>query len=368
MLVVQRHRCANGMIVGEATLSAEKSLNALDGEMARELLAVVDEWCGDDSVAAAVINGAGARAFCAGGDVRKVYAAANNGDMKSVGAYFADEYRADFALHCFNKPLVCWAGGFVMGGGAGIMQGCNLRVATDTTMFAMPETAIGAAPDVGAAFFLREVKGAFFLGLSGAPIRGAEVKALGLADYNVNNDCRAQLMERLCAVNWQRDSEANTALARQCLGELQTANPPANKPAPMLQAQQQIAGVDSPEAALALNNGGNDFLQFAAKRLRAASPAAMMFWRRHFQSLQHSSLAEVFAADYRAMTGMAALGDFCEGVRALLMDKDNAPKWKYNSPAEVPEEWLQAVAEHDGDGAKKLLNELNERARKHSAV
>ncbi|MGI9338272.1 MAG: enoyl-CoA hydratase/isomerase family protein, partial [Gammaproteobacteria bacterium] len=323
MLVVRRHCCANGMIVAEATLTAERVLNALNIEMARDLFDAAQQWHDDDAIAAVVINGAGARAFCAGGDVRQVCAAAGDDNHKAVGDYFAAEYRADFALHCLHKPLLCFAGGIVMGGGVGIMQGCNFRIATDTTLFAMPETAIGAIPDVGAAKFLRPVNGGFFLGISGAAINGFDAKAAMLADYVIADNCREHLITKLCAADWQQNTGENRRIAKTLLDDLAKAHPPQNKTMPMSQTIKQIAAVKTPADAFAVCDAGNDnpFLQLAAKKLRAASPSAMALWQRHYDSLPDASLAEVFAADYRMMTGAAAMGDFCEGVRAVLTDK-----------------------------------------------
>ena len=357
------------MVVAEATLAAEKSLNALNFDMARDLFAAAEEWHTDDSIAAIIISGAGVRAFCAGGDVRQVCVAVAD-NPQAAGDYFAAEYRADFALHCINKPLLCFAGGIVMGGGVGIMQACNIRIATDTTMLAMPETAIGAIPDVGAARFLRAAfdgGGGFFLGISGAAINGAESQAAGLADYLINDNCRTQLIDRLCETDWQTNADDNKRIAKTLLGELTKTHPPQTKPAPMLQVRKQIAEVATTADAFAVcdNDNNNAFLQTAAKKMRTASPSAMALWQVHFDALQNASLAEVFAADYRMMTGAAMIGDFCEGVRAMLIDKDNAPKWQHDSIVAVPEEWLNAVIRHDSQGADELLQTLNQQAAKY---
>ena len=264
------------MVVAEATLAAEKSLNALNFDMARDLFAAAEEWHTDDSIAAIIISGAGVRAFCAGGDVRQVCVAVAD-NPQAAGDYFAAEYRADFALHCINKPLLCFAGGIVMGGGVGIMQACNIRIATDTTMLAMPETAIGAIPDVGAARFLRAAfdgGGGFFLGISGAAINGAESQAAGLADYLINDNCRTQLIDRLCETDWQTNADDNKRIAKTLLGELTKTHPPQTKPAPMLQVRKQIAEVATTADAFAVcdNDNNNAFLQTAAKKMRTASP------------------------------------------------------------------------------------------------
>ncbi len=363
MLIINHHKTATGKIIAEATLSAEKSLNALNEKMARALLSAVDEWQNDDAVAAALINGAGERAFCAGGDVREIYAAVKAGDADAAGRYFAAEYETDFALHCFSKPLICWAGGIVMGGGAGIMQGCNLRAATETTKMAMPETAIGALPDVGAAYFLRGISGGggFFLGASGAPVNGEEARALGLADTVIAAAARPQLLDSLLAAKWRGDANDDIKTAREVLRELARKNPPPQMQTPMLRAQKTIAKIQTAEDALAIPPNC-DFTKRAAKRLQSASPSSLALWQRHFHSLQNATLAEVFAAEYSAMCATVAMGDFCEGVRALLIEKDNAPKWMHNSPATVPQEWLRAAAEYDNKNAKVLTQTLTLRA------
>ena len=372
MLVVRRHVCDNGMIVAEATLSAERALNALDGEMARDLFDAAKEWHDDDDIAAVVINGAGERAFCAGGDVRQVCAAANNNNHQAVGDYFAAEYRADFALHCLHKPLICFAGGVVMGGGVGIMQACNFRIATDTTLFAMPEVAIGVIPDVGAAKFLRAVNGGFFLGVSGAAINGFDAKLMQLADYVVADNCRQHLITKLCAADWQRNIDNNMRVAKTLFDNMTREYPAQNKAMTIAQNIKQIAAVKTPADAFLLCDSNsadekkdNPFLHRAAKKLRAASPSAMVLWQMHYDSLRDASLAEVFAADYRVMTGAAAFGDFCEGVRAVLIDKDHLPKWQHASASAVSKEWTDAVIHHDKQGAKELLQTLRDFAAKY---
>ncbi|HBO7462591.1 TPA: enoyl-CoA hydratase/isomerase family protein, partial [Pseudomonas aeruginosa] len=163
----------HGFRIGIATLDAEKSLNALSLPMIEALAAKLDAWAEDAGIACVLLRGNGAKAFCAGGDVRKLVDACREqpGEVPALARrFFADEYRLDYRIHTYPKPFICWAHGYVMGGGMGLMQGAGIRIVTPSSRLAMPEIGIGLYPDVGASWFLARLPGrlGLFLGLSAA--------------------------------------------------------------------------------------------------------------------------------------------------------------------------------------------------------
>ena len=158
------HSGLHGQRIGVATLAAEQSLNALSLPMIEALHARLGAWADDPEIACVVLRGAGKKAFCAGGDVRQLVEACRQypGEVPPLAArFFADEYRLDYRLHTYPKPLLCWGHGYVMGGGIGLLQGAAVRIVTPGSRLSMPEISIGLYPDVGAGWFLPRLPGRF---------------------------------------------------------------------------------------------------------------------------------------------------------------------------------------------------------------
>ncbi|NNC55605.1 MAG: enoyl-CoA hydratase/isomerase family protein, partial [Pseudomonadales bacterium] len=186
--------------IGHATLNSPASLNSLTTEMVELLLAKLLQWAQDSRLACVVISGAGDKAFCAGGDVqalRNSAIAKPGGPCLEAETFFAREYRLDYTIHTFNKPLLVWGNGIVMGGGLGILAGASHRVVTETSRFAMPEVTIGLYPDVGGSHFLNLMPGETgrFLALTGASFNAADALYTGLADYFLQRDQFPALLE-----------------------------------------------------------------------------------------------------------------------------------------------------------------------------
>ena len=193
-VLFEERSAANGMRFGIATLNAPQTLNGLSLEMVDLLAARLDEWARDPGVALVVLQGAGEKAFCAGGDLHGLYRSMGENQGKSgwsnayARRFFEHEYRLDYRIHTYPKPVLCWGHGIVMGGGIGLMMGASHRVVSETSRLAMPEVSIGLFPDVGGSWLLNRMPGriGLFLALTGAHMNTADAFFAGLADFRLN--------------------------------------------------------------------------------------------------------------------------------------------------------------------------------------
>src|SRR5690606_15192614 len=189
--------------IGIATLNVPRALNALSLEMIDLLKMQLDDWQQDARIAAVWLDAEGDKAFCAGGDVVRLYQSmvdTPTGERNHYAeAFFGREYQLDYLLHTYGKPVICWGHGIVMGGGLGLMSGCSHRVVTEKSRIAMPEITIGLHPDVGGSWFLSRMPGrtGLFLGLTGANINAADALYIGLADRAIGSGLKAQVFDAL---------------------------------------------------------------------------------------------------------------------------------------------------------------------------
>lgn len=342
--------CGSGRI-GVARLNAPKSLNALSLEMIELLSERLDAWEQDDDVVAVWLEGAGDKAFCAGGDVVALYRSLQE-DARSEfpAAYFAAEYALDYRLHTYPKPLMVWGDGIVMGGGLGLMAGGFQRLATETTRIAMPEITIGLYPDIGASWFLaRMPKGiGAYLGLTGAQLNARDALDLGLADRFVPRERRDELLAALTEADYgERDIASCRAAVMRELGRFED-----RRQAPQGQVWrhrdhiQSLLGCGDVSEAVAhvlADNSDDPWLSANRARLEVGCPmTAHLVWQmleRHC----HSSLAEAFREELGLSVQVCYQGDVGEGVRALLIDKDKQPHWSHDAVASVPQADVQAL-------------------------
>jgi len=354
-VLFEQKLAGGGRFVGHATLNAEKSLNSLSLEMVRLLNAQLREWAVDPAIACVVLRGAGEKAFCAGGDIRSLYSAMREhpGVLPNPPnlEFFSEEYRLDHFIHEFPKPVLVWGSGIVMGGGLGLMAGASHRVVTETSRVAMPEITIGLFPDVGGSYFLSRMPRAFglFLALSGASINGNDLKLAGLADHFVKSADRDAIFTALEKIEWTEDRVANARLLARLLEDFSArateALPKSNLATHRAELEQLTAGSTLAEvhAAITGYRGEDPWLAKAAKSLAAGSPTtAGLVWELLARA-RDLNLADVFRMELIVALQCCAHPDFVEGVRALLIDKDNAPKW---SPATLAELTPAYVAEH----------------------
>ena len=354
-VVFEEKPTAHGARIGIARLNAEKSLNALTLEMIDLLGARMRTWATDPAIVMVVLEGTGERAFCAGADLLQMHktilaqrATPQRDDLQGnpyAMAFFTHEYRLDYLIHTYPKPIMCWGQGVVMGGGMGLMVGASHRVVTEHARVAMPEINIGLYADVGGSWFLSRAPGktGLFLALSGAHINASDAIFAGLADVQVPHAHKAQVMERIQKHAWHSNAEHNRHDLTYLLQEFSVAQP---APGPLRQHFDLINTLCShPEvgaivAAITGFKTEDPWLRRAAAVLGAGSPSTAAVSVALQSRLRHCSLAEVLRAELVASLVCGVRPDLAEGIRALLIDKDRKPRWQPATLAHVSEEWV----------------------------
>ena len=347
VVLYQELTAQNGKKIGVATLNSEKSLNARSLPMVESLLPKLQSWQADPSISLVILDGSGDKAFCAGGDIRDLYKAMLDkpGEYAPyVEEFFTKEYTLDYLIHTFGKPVLVWGNGIVMGGGLGLMAGASHKVVTATSRIAMPEMAIGLYPDVGASWFLNRMPAGcgLFLGLTGASINAADAKFIGLADHFVLHERKAALIDKLKTINWgdtialnhQKLSDALRSEEDQCRTQM-----PLSHIRPHQSEIEALAGLTELETVIAAINamqGEDKWLQKAKDSLAYGSPITAHIVFELLKLGQSKILADSFRLELGLSVQCGKLGEFTEGVRALLMDKDLQPKWQYKTVADVP--------------------------------
>ena len=322
--------------LGIVTLNRPQALNTLSLAMYRRFDPALAAWAGDPAVRAALVRGAGGRAFCAGGDVVAIYEA--RGEAAAQGGYKEDFFREEYQLirrvHRFPKPFVALMDGITMGGGAGVAVNGHFRVATERTLFAMPEVHIGLFPDVAATRFLTLCPGriGLYLGLTGTRIGAADALYCGFATHFVPHDRLDALTATLAALGDGTDTAVERVLAAHA-GDPGAASLPPLRPA----LDRCFAGT-SVEAILdTLARERESWAVEARDATARASPLSLKLVHR--QLTQHPGLTveEALQLEYRMTQHAMAGHDFFEGIRAALIDKDRTPHWQHRSLADVTE-------------------------------
>jgi enoyl-CoA hydratase len=330
--------------VGHISLARPKALHALTQGMCEAMSEALLAWRDDPAIQAVLIDHAEGRGFCAGGDVALVRRSALEDGGAAGRAFFFAEYRLNHLLFAYAKSVVAFMDGVTMGGGVGISQPARYRVATENTLFAMPEGAIGLFPDVGAGWYLPRLKGrtGAFMALTGARLDGAECKWAGLATHYLPSERLAEAKARIV--------EAPGEIAA-ILQEL-SAEPPLARIASNAERIDRLFASDTLEeiiAALAADRS-----EWAAKELKAVTTkcptTAKVALRELAEGSRRTDFGEEMRAEYRIAARMMLRPDFAEGVRAVLIDKDNAPRWNPASPDEVTAQMIDEIFATLGDG------------------
>lgn len=306
--------------IGHILLNRPKALNALDLEMIRGMATALAGWRDDASVQAVVVEGAGGKAFCAGGDIRAIRDFALAGNTAEIEAFFAEEYALNEVIASYPKPYISLIDGVCMGGGIGLTVHGQVRVTTEAALFAMPETIIALFPDVGGTYMLPRLPGAMgmYLGLTGERLKGADAVHAGLATHFVP---KAQIDALRAAI---------IADGAAAVGSFAQTPPPFTMAAERAVidrcfSQDSVAGI-----VAALEAEGSEWAKKTLATLRQVSPSSVAWSFAAMQRGAGLSLHEALEAELRLTRTVTKHPDFAEGVRAALVDKDRSPKW---SPA-----------------------------------
>jgi len=352
-VLFEERASSNARRIGIATLNAPKTLNGFSLAMTHLLDAKLQAWAADPSVAVVVLQGAGEKAFCAGGDLHSLYrsmveyrsrGSTDVRDNTYAAQFFADEYRLDYRIHTYPKPILCWGHGIVMGGGIGLMSGASHRVVTERSKVAFPEISVGLYPDVGGSWLLNRVpEGAgLFLGLTGAPLNAADAIHAGMADWFLQEDQRKAVFEALTEVSWSDDAASTKSQLSDLLGQF--ANAPGEGPLQQHRALVaslcDFASLEAVAHAIETMGEEDGWLGTARKTLAAGAPSTARLTFELSRRTASMSLADVFRLEYLISLKCAAHGDFAEGIRALLIDKDREPHWHPATLAEATHEWV----------------------------
>ncbi|ACG78090.1 enoyl-CoA hydratase/isomerase family protein [Phenylobacterium zucineum HLK1] len=322
--------------VGRITLNRPQALHALTTRMCRDITDALLGWKDDPAVELVLLDHSGERGFCAGGDIRML-AESGQGDGSAAREFFFTEYRLNELLFRYPKTTVAIMDGVTMGGGVGLSRPCRFRVATERTTFAMPETGIGLFPDVGGGWYLSRMPDhiGLWLALTGARIKAADCELIGVATDYVESAKVAELKAGILA-----DPSGAETLLTELEGD-------AGRP-PIAAHQDEIARLfsgDSVEAIVAaLEGAGTEWAAEQLKILRTKSPQTMKVAFRQLRlGARCATFAENMAMEYRIGARVVQKHDFIEGVRAVIVEKDNAPRWNPASLEGVTEAMLDEI-------------------------
>lgn len=350
-VLFEEREAAGGRRIGIATLNQPATLNGLSLAMVDLLAERLDAWARDDAIALVALQGAGGKAFCAGGDLHSLHRAMREpqggaGEDYAL-AFFSREYRLDYRIHAYPKPVLCWGHGIVMGGGIGLMAGASHRVVTEASRLAMPEIGIGLFPDVGGTWMLSRTPGAAgrFLALTGASIDAADALYAGFADHAVSSERHGELFDALAATAWCGEARADAAALDALLrGFALPALPegPLQRLRSTIDACCEGAWLEAAVAAIAQTALDDPWWQKAQAALARGCPSSIRLSWELQRRASRLSLADVFALELIAALRCATHGDFAEGIRALLIDKDKNPRWNPATLADADAAFIEA--------------------------
>jgi enoyl-CoA hydratase len=323
---------------GFMSLNRPSALHALTLPMVHAMTAALLKWRDDPAVKCVVIDHADGRGFCAGGDIAFLRNSAMNDGGVSGLKFFHDEYQLNHLLINYPKPVVAFMDGITMGGGVGISQPARFRVATENTKFAMPETGIGLFPDVGGGWYLSRLEGRVgqFLALTGARIAGAGCLSLGLATHYLTSNLLAEAKSRIATEDVDRIDGI--------LGTLSVTPPDSKIVETIVQINRHFASDKLEDILSSLEVDESDWAMKELATLRTKSPqTCKVALRQLAESLKLTDFSDNMAMEYRIASRVLVRADFAEGVRAVIVDKDNSPKWDPATAEGVTDALIDAI-------------------------
>lgn len=330
--VIIRRKGAAGFL----TLNRPKAIHALTADMDHAMTEALLQWQGDPEVKVVIIDHSEGRGFCSGGDINLLRNSALNDGGVTGRKFFYEEYQLNHLLFTYPKPVIAFMDGITMGGGVGISQPAAYRVATENTRYAMPETGIGLFPDVGGGWYLARLSGRIgqFLALTGARLNGAECLWAGLCTHYLPAESLPEAKSRIAA------GEDIAAV----LSSLSVEPPEARIAANAGLIAQHFASDRFEDILASLEADGGEWAMKELETLRAKSPqTCKVALRQLADSAKLTDFADNMAMEYRIASRVLTRPDFAEGVRAVIVDKTNDPKWDPPTPEGVSDELIESI-------------------------
>ena len=331
--------------LGLITLNRPEALNALTLNMVRLIHPKLKIWEEDNEIKTVAVTAVGDKAFCAGGDIRALYDWGKNNDKKATGFYY-EEYQLNQLIKSYTKPYISFVNGIVMGGGVGISVHGSYRVAGENYSFAMPETGIGLFPDVGGSFFLSRLKNnvGMYLALTGSRIKSSDAIELGIAEYFIQSENFDDIFKQL--------SEGITP--DEVLSSFNSNKVNSDLKNDFEKINELFSGNSLEDIFERLENDNSDFSQKNLSLLRSKSPTSLNITFRQIKNGSELNFEDCMKMEFRMVTKVMNDHDFYEGVRALIIDKDNNPAWKPEAVEEVSDEEIDEFFKYLEDNELKF--------------
>ncbi|PCE26802.1 3-hydroxyisobutyryl-CoA hydrolase [Paraburkholderia acidicola] len=354
--------------IGFIELERPKALNALSTAMIRAIRAALERWRDDREVLAVVVRSQHARAFCAGGDIRFLYDAAQRGERAALDTFFIEEYQLNHAIFSYPKPYIALMNGVVMGGGMGISQGAyrtgGLRVVTNSTKMAMPETRIGLFPDVGVGWFLARTPGALgrYLAVTGETIGPADALYAGLADAYIDDAALPALIDTLKSESFERGADVTACVSRETASHKVAPTPDTSTLADARALiDRHFAKPDVADILASLEAEpeceGAEWAEQTVGVLRERSPLSMAV-SLEMVVRSEGTMADCLRRDLDLTRSTFEQGDVMEGIRARIIDKDNRPQWRFARIEDVSAVDVERMFESPWSPADHPLRDL----------
>ncbi|KAM4668207.1 3-hydroxyisobutyryl-CoA hydrolase, mitochondrial [Amazona ochrocephala] len=340
---------------GIITLNRPKALNAVNLSMIRQIYPQIKTWEKDPETFLIIIKGTGGKAFCAGGDIRAITDAGKVGN-KLAQDFFKEEYTLNNAIGTCKKPYVALIDGITMGGGVGLSVHGHFRVATEKTVFAMPETAIGLFPDVGGGYFLPRLSGkiGYYLALTGFRLKGRDVLKAGIATHFVDSEKLPALEKDLIALKSSSKENIADLLNSYHMKSQADQEKDFVLDEHMDKINSLFSGDSMEEIVKNLKQDGSPFAIKQLETINKMSPTSLKLTLRQLREGASMSLQDVLMMEYRLSQACMRGPDFYEGVRAVLIDRDQSPRWKPAALEEVSDEFVDDCFKPLGSNDLKL--------------
>ena len=354
LVLVKELKAKNGSKIGHITLNSEETLNSLTLSMVDIIHSQLSEWEKEKNIVAVILEGAGDKAFCAGGDIRALYESMvqnPRGPNPFAEAFFEREYRLDYKIHKYSKPIICWVDGITMGGGVGLMLGCDYRFSTERTRFAMPEIGVGLFPDVGFTYFIDTLPKniGLYMMLTATQLNAADTQLVGLTNNYISVTAKDSFEKEITELDWSDDLQKNSEILDLCIKNFKE-KPLSKEGFPESQLESRLESVQALMSAdnlvdisknIMTNSTPDEWFKRGIKGLVNGCPtSAHIIWEQcNFE--KSKNLKEVFKFELDLAIQITRHPDFTEGIRAVIIEKDNQPQWSYAEINKLPREWIE---------------------------